>query len=92
MKQLLVLLSCALLLSVVVTSADAASGIRLWPRHKTPKESTEAPKPKTKRSVLHRAKPSRDESARSEASYGMPGPKSVGWRHPTPGPAGYGAK
>jgi hypothetical protein len=42
--------------------------------------------------LLHRSKPSREQAARAEASFGMTGPKSVGWRHPQPGPAGVGAK
>ena len=94
MKRLLGLLSCALFLSIAAPSTVSASPeIRLWPRkhHKQASETTEAPKPKAKRSLLHRGKPSRDEAARSESTYGMTGPKSVGSRHPQPGPAGYGA-
>jgi hypothetical protein len=63
-------------------------------KSKDASESAAAPKPKAKRTFLHRAKakPSREQAARSEATYGMTGPKSVGWRHPHPGPAGVGAK
>lgn len=94
MKRLLVLLSCALFLCIAAPVASAAPDIRLWPHkhHKEASETTEAPKPKTKKSLLHRAKPSREDSAHSEATYGMTGPKSVGWLHHQPGPAGYGAK
>jgi len=94
MKRLLTLLFCAFFLSIAAPAASAAAEIRLWPHkhHKDASEATETPKPKTKRSLLHRAKPSREDAARSEATYGMTAPKSVGWRHPTPGPAGYGAK
>jgi len=80
-------------LGVAVPSANAAGGgIRLWPHHKDASKSAETSKQKPKKSLLHRSKPSRDEAARSEATNGMTGPKSVGWRHPEPGPAGYGAK
>ena len=93
MKRLLVVIPFALFLSVATPTLGAASNIRLWPHkhHKDASEAAEAPKPKAKRSLLHRAKPSRDDAARSEATYGMTGPKSVGLRHPQPGPAGYGA-
>ena len=94
MKELLVVASCALFLSVAAPSANASKDIRLWPHsHKGRSATTEASKPKPKRSLFHHAKPSRDQAAaRSEATYGMTAPKSVGWRHPEPGPAGYGAK
>lgn len=92
MKRLLAVLSCAMFLSVAVPSANAAGGgIRLWPHHKDSSKAAEASK-KPKKNLLHRSKASRDEVARSEATNGMTGPKSVGWRHPEPGPAGYGAK
>ena len=93
MKRLPIVLTFAVSLCLAVPAASAPSNIRLWPHrhHQDASEATEAPKPKAKRSLLHRAKPSRDEAARSEATYGMTGPKSVGLRHPQPGPAGYGA-
>jgi len=94
MKRLLVALSFTLFVSVAApASVNAAPNIRLWP-HKHPKEASDtaaATKPKTKHGLLHHAKPSREEAARSEATYGMPGPRSVGRRHPEPGPAGFGA-
>ena len=99
MKRFVLLLSYALCLSVVVPLANASTDIRIWPRkHKDSSKSTEAakpteaPKPKVKMALLHRSKPSREQAARAEASFGMTGPKSVGWRHPQPGPAGVGAK
>jgi len=95
MKRLLAALSFTLFLSVVAPcSVNAAPSIRLWPHkhHKDASQPTEATAAKPKRTLLHRGKPARDEAAKSEATYGMTGPKSVGWLHPTPGPAGYGAK
>jgi len=99
MKRSVLVLTCAIFLSAAAPLANAATDIRLWHRkHKdSPKntaapEPIEAPKPKTKRTFLHRAKPSREQAARSEAAFGMTGPKSVGFRHPQPGPAGVGAK
>jgi hypothetical protein len=93
MKRLLLLLSCAFCLSAAAPSASASTDIRFWHRnHKDPSKTTVAPKPKAKRTFLHRAKPSREQAARSEATFGMTGPKSVGWRHPEPGPAGVGSK
>jgi len=93
MKRLLLVLSCTLCLSAAVPLASASTDIRFWHRkHKDPSKSTEAAKPKAKRTFLHRGNPSHEQAARSEATFGMTGPKSVGWRHPAPGPAGVGAK
>jgi hypothetical protein len=93
MTRLLVVLSSAFLLSVAAPSGSASTNIRLWHRsHKEASETAAAPKPKAKRSLLHRSKASRDQAAHSEATFGMTAPKSVGWRHPEPGPAGFGAK
>ena len=92
MKQLLILLSCAVFLSVAATSASASTDIRFWHRnHKDAGTISEAREPKAKRTFLYRGKPSREQAARSEATFGMTGPKSVGRRHPQPGPAGFGA-
>lgn len=93
MKRPLLLLSFALALSAA-PAASAADGIKIWHRHHKDANKT-APAPKEKKarkSILHRQKPTREDSARSERAYGMTGPKSVGGRHPQPGPAGYGAK
>jgi len=98
MKRPVLLLTCALCLSAVAPFANAATDVRFWHRkHKDPANaaaanSTVAPQPKTKRTFLHRARPSREESARAEATNGMTGPKSVGFLHPQPGPAGVGAR
>ena len=93
MKRLLLVLSWTLCLSAAAPLARASADIRFWHRkHKDAPKTAEAPKPKVKKTFLHRAKPSREQAARSEAAYGMTGPKSVGWRHRQPGPAGVGAK
>ena len=98
MKRLVLLLSCLLFLSVAAPLANAATDVRFWHRkHKDAVKSADASdpagasKPKPKRTLLHRSKPTREQSAHSEVAYGMTGPKSVGWRHPQPGPAGVGA-
>ena len=92
MKRLVLVLSCALCLSATAPLASASTHIRIWHRkHKDSPKSNEAPKPKAKRTFLHRAKATHEQAARSEAAFGMTGPKSVGWRHSQPGPAGFGA-
>jgi len=92
MKPVLVL-TCMLSLGGTGSIASAATGIPFFHRHhKADPAMTEAPKTKSKRSFLHRAAPTREEAARSEAAFGMPGPESVGYWHPEPGPAGVGAK
>jgi hypothetical protein len=98
MKGSVLLLTCAVCLSAAASSANAATDVRFWHRkHKdslntAASQPAEAPAPKSKRTFLHRAKPSREQEARSEATFGMTGPKSVGFLHPQPGPAGVGAK
>ena len=93
MKRIALLLSCALFLSAVGPIPSASAGIKIWHRHKKDAAKTSAaPKPKTKRSILHRAKPTREQAAREEVAFGMTGPRSVGTRHPQPGPAGVGAR
>jgi hypothetical protein len=92
-KRLLLVLSWALCLSAAAPLARASADIRFWHRKdKDAPKTAEAAKPEAKKTFLHRAKPSREQAARSEAAYGMTGPHSVGWRHPQPGPAGVGAK
>jgi hypothetical protein len=91
------LLSCVLALGVAapIASASPTADIPFFHRHKKDPAATTAtttPKPKSKLNLLHRAHPTRDDAARSEAAYGMPGPQSVGYFHPQPGPAGVGAK
>lgn len=93
MKRLLLLGFCALSMSAASPAVGASADIRIWHRHhKDPAKTAEAPKPKAKKSIFHRAQPTREQAAKSEIAYGMTGPKSVGGRHPQPGPAGYGAK
>ena len=87
------LLLCLLALCVVAPVAGAATNIPFWHRHKKDHATiATTQKPKTKRSFLHHARPTREEDARAEATYGMSGPRSVGFWHPQPGPAGVGAK
>src|SRR5579863_4397843 len=97
MKKLL-LATCFTLALATLSSASAAAGPS-WPFHRHHKDkapaAAKAEKPaKNKKSMFHRQKSqdkAREESARQEAGV-SPGPKSVGWRHQTPGPAGAGAK
>jgi len=93
MKRPVLVLSCVLCLSAAAPLSSASAEIRFWHRkHKDSPKSADAPKPRAKRTFLHGGKPGREQAARSEAAFGMTGPKSVGWRHPAPGPAGVGAK
>jgi hypothetical protein len=69
---------------------------------KSEKAKSEKAKPekakseKGKKSLFHRGKSqdkAREKSAREEVAAGVsPGPKSVGWRRQSPGPAGAGAR
>jgi hypothetical protein len=93
MKPLL-LVSCMLTLGALSALAAPSAEIPFFHRHKKT-AAADAPtevKPKAKRSLLHRAQPTREEQAHAEATYGMTGPRSVGRFHPEPGPAGVGAK
>jgi len=90
-----VLLSCMLALGAAapIAGASPTTEIPFFHRHKKDANAAAtAPKPKTKRTLFRHSQPTREESARSEATYGMPGPQSVGFFHPQPGPAGVGAK
>ena len=97
MKKFL-LATCFTIALGTLSSASAAAGPN-WPFHRHHKDkapaAAKAEKPaKNKKSMFHRQKSqdkAREESARTEAGV-TPGPKSVGWRHQTPGPAGAGAK
>lgn len=98
MKKLL-LAACFALALGMLGPASAAAGPG-WPFHRHPKDkapaAAKAEKPaKSKKSLFHRQKSqdkAREKSARAEVAAGVsPGPKSVGWRHQTPGPAGAGA-
>jgi hypothetical protein len=102
MKKLLLTAGFVLALGTL-SSASAAAGPS-WPFHRHHKDKAPAaakaehPKKdkaeKSKKSLFHRQKSqdkAREESARAEAGV-SPGPKSVGWRHQTPGPAGAGAR
>ncbi len=95
MKRILLITCCALTLSTLVP-VSASAGIR-WPLHRHRKDpaAAKADKPeKGKKSKFHRGKSrdkGREKAAREEAGV-SPGPRSVGWRHPEPGPAGAGAR
>jgi hypothetical protein len=101
MKRLLLVVCFALALGTLGPISAATTGT-IWPLHRHHKDpaaaKVEHPKKSRsdsgKRSLFHRGKSqdtARAESARAEAGV-SPGPKSVGWRHQTPGPAGAGAK
>ena len=72
-----------------------AAGIR-WPLHRHRKDpaAAKADKPEKGKKAKHHREKSRDKArekaAREEAGV-SPGPRSVGWRYPQPGPAGAGA-
>jgi hypothetical protein len=98
MKKLF-LAACFALALGMLGPVSAAAGPS-WPFHRHHKDkapaAAKAEKPaKSKKSLFHRQKSqdkAREKSARAEAAAGVsPGPKSVGWRHQTPGPAGAGA-
>ncbi len=100
MKRLLLVICFTLALGAL-GPVSAATG-SVWPFHRHHKDpaAAKANKPakvkseKGKKSLFHRQKSqdkAREESARAEAGV-SPGPKSVGWRHQTPGPAGAGAR
>ena len=96
MKKFLLATCFTLALGTLSSAAAAGPG---WPFHRHHKDKAPAAAkaekpPKTKKSMFHRQKSqdkAREQAARSEAGV-TPGPKSVGWRHQTPGPAGAGAK
>ena len=103
MKKLLLATCFTLALATLGPVSAAATGT-IWPLHRHHKDkAAAAPKAehpkkdkaeKSKKSLFHRQKHednARAESARAEAGV-SPGPKSVGWRHQTPGPAGAGAR
>ena len=99
MKKLL-LATCFTFALGTLAPVSAAEGPG-WPFHRHHKDKAPAAAkaekpPKTKKSMFHRQKSqdkAREQSARQEAAAGVsPGPKSVGWRRQTPGPAGAGAK
>lgn len=98
MKKFL-LAACFALALGMLGPASAAAGPD-WPFHRHHKDkapaAAKAEKPaKSKKSLFHRQKSqdkAREKSARAEVAAGVsPGPKSVGWRRQTPGPAGAGA-
>ena len=104
MKKLLLTAGFALALGTLGQVSAAADSV--WPFHRHHKDKTpaaaKAEHPKKsksengRKSLFHRRKSedkARGNSVRAEVAAGVsPGPKSVGWRHQTPGPAGAGAR
>jgi len=104
MKKLL-LATCFTFALGMLGPVSAAAGPS-WPFHRHHKDkapaAAKAEKPakvkseKSRKSLFHRQKSqdkAREQSARAEVAAGVsPGPKSVGWRRQTPGPAGAGAR
>ena len=102
MKRLLLVVCFALALGTLGPVSAATTG-SIWPFHRHHKDpaAAKASKPakskseKNKKSFFHHGKSddkAREQSARAEVAAGVsPGPKSVGWRRQTPGPAGAGA-
>jgi hypothetical protein len=98
MKKL-VLVACFAFALGTLGPVSAAAG-HDWPWHRHHKDrapaaaKTERPA-KSRKSLFHRQRSqdkAREKSARAEVAAGVsPGPKSVGWRHQSPGPAGAGA-
>ena len=96
MKKLLLAACFTFALGTLGPVSAAASPDWPWHRHhKDPAAAKPIRSEKSKKSWLHRGKSqdkAREQSARAEVAAGVsPGPKSVGWRHQTPGPAGAGA-
>jgi hypothetical protein len=107
MKRLLLVICFTLALGALGPVSAAAGHDWPWHRHHKDPAAAKASKPeknkmdkskpeKGKKSLFHRQKSqdkAREKSAREEVAAGVsPGPKSVGWRHQTPGPAGAGAR
>ena len=92
MKRLILIVSCTLAMSAAGPITSASADIRFWHRHhKDAAKTSVAPEAKSTKTSRHHSKLTREQAAREEATYGMPGPKSVGWWHTYPGPAGVGA-
>ena len=102
MKKLFLAACFTFALATLGPVASAAGPV--WPFHRHHKDkapaAAKAEKPakvkseKSKKSLFHRQKSqdkAREESARAETGV-SPGPKSVGWRRQSPGPAGAGAR
>jgi hypothetical protein len=98
MKKFLLAACFTLALGTLGQVSSASDSV--WPFHHHHKEKAPAAakpeKPaKNKKSLFHRQKSedkAREQSAKAEVAAGVsPGPKSVGWRRQTPGPAGAGA-
>jgi hypothetical protein len=84
MKRLLLVLACA---SVLAILAPAPASARHWWPHHSKSKAAATPKDKTKRTKAGREK---HHDSGTESLYSVP--KTVGWWHKGPGPAGAGAK
>jgi hypothetical protein len=101
MKKLFLVICFTLALGTLGSvSAAASTGWPFHRHHKDPAAAKTSKPAKTKsengkKSFFHRGRSNdkaREQSARAEVAAGVsPGPKSVGWRRQTPGPAGAGA-
>jgi hypothetical protein len=93
-----IVLACCFLLALSTLGPVSAASAAGWPWHRHSKDSTAAPadagkteKPKkAKQRREKKSEKAREQSAQKEARI-SPGPKTVGWWHKTPGPAGAGA-
>jgi hypothetical protein len=94
MKKLLLGFCGVLILSGVGTVSSASAKDWPWHRHHkdaasaTPKQPKQPKQQKARKSFLHHEKASKNNGDPVMLSSG---PKSVGRRHPQPGPAGAGA-
>jgi hypothetical protein len=84
MKRLLPVLACACVLAILAPTSVSA---RHWWPHRSKSKAATTPKDTTKKTKAGREK-HRDSG--TEPLYSVP--KSVGWWHKGPGPAGAGAK
>ena len=107
MKRLLLIVCSTLALGALGPVSAATGSVWPFHRHHKDPAAAKANKPeknktdkskseKGKKSLFHRGKSQdklREKSAREEVAAGVsPGPKSVGWRRQSPGPAGAGAR
>lgn len=84
MKRLSLVFACALALAI---SSPAPASARHWWPHRSKSKSTAEPKDKSKKSKAGREK---HHDSGTEPLYSIP--RSVGWWHKEPGPAGAGVK
>jgi hypothetical protein len=95
MKRLLLVLAVALLWAVC-SPAPVSAGIWPFGHHSSKSKSESQPKPKEHKEKAHHSFFHRHENAQKaqrndSAPLYTSGPKSIGWWHKTPGPAGAGS-